>query len=304
MRRRPALLAVRCAVIALLVIGAACGGSDVSDAPTPSAAASAVCGRKAAPPAHYDSVVVFAFENRTWSDVGLGFGESMPYLHRLGQQCASFRDWREMDPGRDSLSQYVGQVTGALHPGVRDDCEPSRACSTEADSIFRQLRTAGRDAVNYVEGATRPCSADGNAPRHVPALYLWAEQDREHCRQQVRPLDDLEVDHLPAFAFVTPDECNDGHDCDDRTVDRWARDDIQPVLDSDAYRAGKVAVFVWYDEDRPVPNLWITPTAVQGPLDVDGAGAAATLAAWQSMLGLDCLEDACAAVDLRGPAHS
>ena len=76
------------------------------------------------------------------------------------------------------------------------------------------------------------------------------------------------------------------------------------MLDSAAYRAGNVAVFVWYDEDRPVPNLWITPTAATGPLDVPGAGAAATLKAWQSMLGLPCLAGSCTAVDLRAPAHS
>ena len=32
-----------------------------------------ICGSTAAPPAHYQHVVVFSFENRTWSNVGLGF---------------------------------------------------------------------------------------------------------------------------------------------------------------------------------------------------------------------------------------
>ncbi len=63
-------------------------------------------------------------------------------------------------------------------------------------------------------------------------------------------------------------------------------------------------MFIWYDEDHPVPNLWITPTAVRGPVAVTGAGAAATLKSWQSMLGLPCLANACSVVDLRGPANS
>jgi hypothetical protein len=249
-------------------------------------------------------VVVFAFENRTWHDVGLGFGPEMPYLHDLGRQCASFRTWAETDPHQTSLTQYVGQVTGARQPRTVDDCSPSRACSTRADSIYRQLRTSGRRAVSYVEGAAAPCRADNNAPRHVPALYLWAPADRAHCRQQVRPLADLDVEHLPAFAFVTPNECHDGHDCGNRTVDAWARRHIDPVLDSAAYRAGKVAVFVWYDEDRPVPNLWITPTAAPGPLDLPGAGATGTLRAWEDMLGLPCLAGACTAPDMRAAAHA
>jgi acid phosphatase len=309
-------------VAALLLAGgvlAACssGGSDPAPSSTsrapattapstsiPSGSSTAACGRAGTPPSRYESVVVFSFENRTWSDVGLGFGPEMPYLHQVGQQCAYFRDWTETDVRQNSLTQYVGQVTGARQPGTVNDCSPSRECSTDADSIFRQLRTSHRRAVSWVEGATEPCSATNNAARHVPALYLWAPQDRAHCDQQVRPLSELDVDHLPAFSFVTPNLCNDGHDCGNATVDSWAHDHIQPVLDSKAYRAGKVAVFVWYDEDQPVPNLWITPTATHGPLDVVGAGAAGTLRAWEDMLGLPCLANACTAPDMRAPAKS
>ena len=74
---------------------------------------------------------------------------------------------------------------------------------------------------------------------------------------------------------------------------------MQPVLDSAAYRRGKVAVFVWYDESAPVPNLWIAPTATPGARAGSPRARPATLRAWQSMLGVPCLADACAAPDLR-----
>lgn len=228
----------------------------------------------------------------------------MPYLHALGRQCAYFSDWSETDPDQSSLTQYVGQMTGARERGTVDDCDPSARCSTRSDNVFRQLRRSGRLGINFVEGASEPCSAGGNAVRHVPPLYFRDPEDRAHCREEVRPLRELDVDALPAFAFVTPTECNDGHDCENRRVDAWARDHVQPVLDSDAYRNGEVAVVIWYDEDRPVPNLWITPTATPGPLSVPGAGASAALRAWESMLGLDCLADACDAPDLRVAANS
>ncbi len=264
----------------------------------------APCGAAVTPPAHYDSVVVFSFENRTWDEVGPGFGPAMPYLHDLGTRCGWFPQWTETDREQNSLTQYVGQVTGAREATTVDDCKPSATCHTTADNLFRQVRASGRDAVNYVEGATQPCSADGNAAKHVPALYLWGADDRAHCDTQVRPLTDLDPDHLPAFAWITPDLCHDGHDCGDDVVDQWAREHVQPVLDRPAYRAGKVAVFVWYDEDSPVPNLWLTPSATAGPHAGVEAGAAGTLKAWQSMLGLPCLAAACGAVDLRTPAHA
>ena len=109
---------------------------------------------------------------------------------------------------------------------------------------------------------------------------------------------------LPAFAFVTPSLCHDGHDCGNSVVDAWARTNVQRVVDSAAYQAGKVAVFVWYDEDHPVPNLWITPAARPGPITMSGAGYAGTLAAWESMLGLPCLANACDAPNMRAAANS
>ena len=245
---------------------------------------------------------MFSFENRTWSGVGGPGFSGMPYLHSLAAQCAWFHDWTEANTQQNSLTQYVGQVTGKDQPGTVNDCTPSRSCSTNADNIFRQARHAGLTAVNYVEGARQPCSADGNAAKHVPALYLWGDDDRAACTTQVRPLSEFDTNALPNFAFVTPTLCNDGHDCANDTVDAWARSHIGPVIESSAYRAGDIAVFVWYDEDHPVPNLWIAPTARPGPLPTQAAGYAGTLAAWESMLGLPCLANACTVPDLRAAA--
>jgi phosphatidylinositol-3-phosphatase len=234
----------------------------------------------------------------------MGFGTKMVYLHGLGRLCSFFDDWTETNTSQNSLAQYTGQITGAFQSGTVNDCSPSPSCSTTADNLFRQARDAGLKAVNYVEGAARACSASGNASKHVPALYMWGGDDRAHCREQVRPFDEFDPNRLPAFAFVTPTLCNDGHDCGNNVVDDWARRHVQPVLESTAYKSGKVAVFIWYDEDHPVPNLWITPTARSGARTTPGAGYAGTLRAWESMLGLPCLANACTAPDMRTAANS
>jgi hypothetical protein len=227
----------------------------------------------------------------------------MAFMHGLAEQCSYFTDWSETDTAQDSLTQYVGQVTGAFQPSTVNDCAPSSTCHTTADNIFRQARHAGLVAINYVEGATDTCSAAGNAAKHVPALYLWGADDRAYCTTQVRPLATFNPNAPPAFAFITPTLCDDGHDCANAIVDRWAKTHIQPVLDSPAYAAGQVAVFVWYDEYQPVPNLWIAPTARSGPLARSGAGYAGTLKAWESMLGLACLGQACTGADMRAAAN-
>ena len=262
-----------------------------------------VCGGTGAVPAQYQSVVVFAFENRTWADVGgPGFGDAMPYLRDLGRSCSYFSSLTETDPTQNSLTQYIGQVTGAFQPGTVNDCSPSTTCSTIADNIFRQARGTGKTAINYVEGATTGCSGSGNADKHIPTLYLWGADDRMACAANTRPYSEFDPNHLPNFAFVTPTLCNDGHDCSNATVDAWTRANVQPVLDSAAYQAGRVAVFIWYDEDAPDPNLQIAPTAAHGPF-APAVTYASTLRAWESMLGLPCLANACSALDMRALGH-
>ena len=207
----------------------------------------------------------------------------MPYLGSLGRRCSYLTDYSETNPGQDSLTQYIGATSGVNNPATVNDCEPSAECRSTDDNIFRQVRTSGRHTVNYVEDARRPCTAGTNAVRHIPALYYYGtyksrsgatRNDHSFCRDEVRPYRELDPRHLPAFAFVTPNTRNDGHDDGTRRgnqrVDAWAHANIGRLLRSRAYRSGRVAVFVWYDEDRPVPNLVIAPTAKPGPVAHSG----------------------------------
>ena len=257
---------------------------------------SSVCASTAAPPAHYQHVVIFSFENRTWSNVGLGFSAStMPYLHSLASQCSFFGDWTETNTSQNSLTQYIGETSGVNNTSTVNDCNPSPSCQSTDDNIFRQVRVAGGTARNYVEGATSGCSASGNAAKHIPALYYFgtytdgsgSHNDHDFCNVEVRPYSEFDVNNLPTYAFVTPNLCNDGHDCGDSTVDAWARANIQPVLDSSAYQSGTVGVFLWYDEDHPTPNAQIAPTSHKGDITQTGVGThAALLKTIEDMLGL------------------
>jgi len=255
-----------------------------------------VCGSTGAPPATYQHVVIFSFENRTWSNVGLGFSATaMPYLHGLASQCSFFSDWTETNTKQNSLTQYIGETSGVDNPNTVNDCNPSASCQSTDNNIFRQVRVAGRTARNFVEGATAGCSAGGNAAKHIPGLYYFGtytdgtgtHNDHDFCNTEVRPYSEFDPNNLPTYAFITPTLCNDGHDCGDATVDAWASANIQPVLDSTAYKAGTVAVFIWYDEDHPTPNAQIAPTSHKGDVTQTGVGShAALLKTIEDMLGV------------------
>jgi hypothetical protein len=272
--------------------GAGAGGAGAGGA----AGGTGVCGSTAAPPNQYQHVVVFSFENRTWSNVGLGFSPTtMPYLHSLASQCSFFSDWTETNTKQNSLTQYIGETSGVDNPNTVNDCNPSASCQSTDNNIFRQVRQVGGTARNYVEGATTGCSAAGNAAKHIPGLYYFGtytdttgtHNDHDFCNTEVRPYSEFDVNNLPTYAFITPTLCDDGHDCGDDVVDAWASTNIQRVLDSAAFQTGTVAVFVWYDEDHPTPNIQIAPTSHKGDLTQLGVGThAALLKTIEDMLAL------------------
>jgi hypothetical protein len=74
------------------------------------------------------------------------------------------------------------------------------------------------------------------------------------------------------------------------------------VLNSAAYQAGTVAVFIWYDEDHPTPNAQIAPTSHAGDLTQVGVGShAALMKTIEDMLGVPLLTQGqlAGATDLR-----
>ncbi len=294
--------------------------SDIGAGRTPSSMAGPVrpsadnpCRATSAPPAKYDHVLVIMEENRRWRDVGgVGFRDpAMPYLHGLAQKCTTFADWTETDTSQNSLTQYIGLTRGVSNPHTTNDCSPSKKCRSTDDNIFRQVRTSGGSARSYVEGADAPCSAAGNAARHVPALYYAGSytdtggihDDQDACATEVRPLADLVPSNLPTFAVVTPNLCNDGHDCGNGVVDRWLARFLPSILNGSSYRGGTTAVMVLYDEDHPVPNLLVAPTARAGVDKTPGAGHTAMLRTWEEMLGLPLLPGVTSAMSLRSPAN-
>ncbi|MCU1356688.1 MAG: hypothetical protein JWM89_2106 [Acidimicrobiales bacterium] len=320
----PVRVLFTCVALAALAAGtSACGSSDSSSGPTTTTTAAkapssgttpslkAPCGRSSAPPKTYDHVVMVLEENRTWSGgrtpaVGLAFsGGKMPFLNGLAQHCTTYADWTETDGEQNSLNQYVGLVSGVDNTSTVNDCNPSDTCRSTDDNIFRQIRETGGTPRTFVDGATEACSAGKNAAKHIPALYFQGGDDASHCNDEVLPFSELDPDHLPTLAFIVPDLCHDGHDCPDATVDDWAKSTLTPILDGADYAKGRTLVVVIYDEDQPVPNLLIAPTAHEGTLAKPVGSHAALLKTIEQALGLPVLKQGqmVDAISLRKSAH-
>ena len=258
------------------------------------------CGRSATPPAVYDHVIWIWMENKSLNQV-IGSSQA-PYETSLAAQCASASRYSSV--GSPSLPNYIGATSGSTH-GISDDGSPAEHPIT-ADNLFRQVRDQGGSARSYQESMTGTCNlgtAGRYAVKHNPAAYYVGGSDRSACQADDIPLGgvrsgalrgELETSTLPAFAFVTPNLCNDTHDCSVRTGDRWLQRWLPVMLASPSYAAGRTAIFVVWDEDTPMPFIAIAPTV--RPRTVLGARVDhyALLRTTEEMLGLPTLLGAAA----------
>jgi hypothetical protein len=185
--------------------------------------ASSARSERTAPVAH---VVIIVFENHEKSAViGNPFATA---FNRYAQNYVALADYTAI--AHPSLPNYLALVSGSTH-GVTDDCT---SCGPWLRSIGGLLSRAGRSWGGYAEGYP---SSPGFAKRHMPFLYF------RDGASHVHPLSSLDARHLPAYAFVAPDLCHDGHDCPLITADSFLADWLPPFL-----QAPRTAVFVIFDE--------------------------------------------------------
>lgn len=207
------------------------------------------CGTAAAPPATYDHVVWIVMENHSYEDV---VGASvLPYYNgTLIAHCGLATGHSITHP---SLPNYIGMTSGLSHAELgahfSATCSPGDpGCTTDATSIFHQ--TASWKA--YQENMPSNCFKTNSgkyAVRHNPPAYYTTLAD---CATKDVPYTQLAADvkanTLPAFSFITPDLCNDTHDCLIQSGDKWLKREVPKLLKSKAYKAGRTAIFITYDE--------------------------------------------------------
>ena len=252
--------------------GSGTGSPSTDPAARPSAAAAL---------SRYTKVMVIAMENKTEGQV-LDHPDA-PVLTGL---AARFGRPTRLDAGYPpkcpSLAAYLLLTSGSTHD-VCDDKNPS-AHPISGDNLFAQVAASGRQYRNYAESMPENCYPKNSRDflyvvRHAPAGYYVSERAR--CRDWQIPLgsltagalhDDLTAGTLPAYSFVTPNNCNNMHStprCPRRSVqigDTWIGGWVRQILASPDYTAGRLAVFITWDEgtkqDNHIPAVVISPTTL------------------------------------------
>jgi phosphatidylinositol-3-phosphatase len=301
-RRAVRLRPAACAGVAALVLLAACSGGSRTPRATP-ATHSSSSSRSTTPtsaailPSRYDHVVWVWMENHRYSEV-IG-SPAAPYETELAHRYGTATDYHSV--GSPSLPNYIGATSGSTH-GIDDDAGPS-SHSLADDNVFRQVRTAGGTARSFEEHMSSPCETASRgryAVKHNPAAYYTGGDDRDACqRDDIAFSSTLPAGPLPTFAFVTPDLCDDTHDCSVSTGDAWLKTFLAPLLVGDDYAAGRTVIFIVWDEYTRMPNIVISPTTPRGTVSRTRFNHYSLLRTTEELLGVPLLGKAATATSMR-----
>jgi hypothetical protein len=253
------------------------------------------CGSAKNPPSSYDHVVWIWMENKSFADVIRT--SAAPYVTRLAASCGLATNYHAVT--HPSLPNYIAATSGGTQ-GIADDNAPASHPLAVA-SIYSQVKAVGKTWRDYEESAPRNCplSSSGQyAVKHDPAPYYTGI--RSDCGLWDVPLgttasgnflNDLRKNTLPTFAFVTPNLCNDTHDCSVATGDAWLQSWFAKILASSSYTAGRTVIFLTWDEDdgsasNQVPLLVVSPSTRAGTTSATAFNHYALLKTTEQLLAL------------------
>jgi hypothetical protein len=164
-----------------------------------------------------DHIVVVIFENKHRSNV-IGSRQA-PYLNKLAAKGASMT--HSYGVTHPSQPNYLALFSGSTH-GVTSNACPQHF--RKADNLGHQLRKSGRSFIGYAESLPktgfRGCSSGRYLRKHNPWVNFGTLPASTN-----RPFSAFPRDYrkLPTVSFVSPNMCNDMHDCSIRTGDRWMK---------------------------------------------------------------------------------
>jgi phospholipase C len=221
------------------------------------------CGTAMEPPARWAHVVWIWMENESYDEI-VG-NPSARYLNQLAAKCGLATNYFAIT--HPSLPNYLAATSGSDW-GIADD-NPPTAHALAHPSVFSQIAAAGMTWRSYDESMPARCALSSSgqyAVKHNPAAYYTGI--RRACTRWDVPLSDLRLDSLPSFAFVTPNVCDDMHDCSVSTGDAWLKRWVTRILASSAYASGTTALFVTFDEgsgsSNRVATIVVSPTTPPG----------------------------------------
>jgi phosphatidylinositol-3-phosphatase len=241
--------------LALVFAAAACSGAGTA-APDIALTGSNVT------PASYSTTYVqlVIFENESYGDI-VG-SPNAPYITGLSKTWANMTNSHAVT--HPSQPNYLALFSGSTQGVTSDNCP----VNFKAASLGSELLKAGISFTGYAESMPRDgfegCQA---RPDHLPSGYLYMRKHVPWADFKKVPRKDSVVYRKPLnqppsrFVWITPNMCNDMHDCSVATGDKWASENLPNLISWDAANGG--VLILTFDENDGSPGNQI-PTILAG----------------------------------------
>jgi hypothetical protein len=221
------IIGVGLGLVALLLGAVAIGGCGASDAASDSAKSVPSVVVEAPSASH---TVLIVLENRELDEV-IGASDA-PYFNRLASQGALAVNYYGVT--HPSLPNYLALAAGSTF-GISEDCTD---CLASGPNLATQLSAAGKSWRAYMGAMPRPCFAGAEvgdyAKKHNPFMYFPSVTSNPSLCARDVPETQLQADlvhrRLPAFAWISPDLCDDAHDCGFGSADQYLRGIVPQLL--------------------------------------------------------------------------
>ena len=202
--------------------------------------------------APFSHVYLVALENTNYSDV-IG-SSAMPYLNGLANQYGlATQYYADTHP---SIGNYFMWTTGQII--TNDDTKVPQTFPISSDNVVREILAAGKTWKQYAEsipsvgylGDDSTCCGGQYYAHHAPLPYMADAQTATQLPNTVpftQFATDLKNSTLPNYSFITPNGCNDGHDCGLDVADSWLQTNIDPLIKSAQFQKDGLLVIA-FDE--------------------------------------------------------
>lgn len=218
---------------------------------------------------YLDHIVIITMENKSYSDIVEN--SNAPYLNSLIHKY-SFAD-NYFAVSHPSLPNYLAIIGGSTF-GVSSDCT---SCYINAPNLIDQLEKADKTWKAYMESMPSACfigSSGEYAQKHDPFIYFDdIRTNQERCNNIV-PYTELStnlktVNATPNFIWISPNLCDDMHDCSTKTGDSWLATQIPKILASPAFTKQQSLLVITWDEGEnsgtnQIPTLFVGNTVKYG----------------------------------------